>query len=45
MAIREIVKVGDDVLTKKCRPVENFDHKLHLLLDDMADTLKDANGA
>ena len=45
MAIREIVKVGDDVLTKKCRLVENFDHKLHLLLDDMADTLKDANGA
>lgn len=45
MAVREIVKVGDDVLTKKCRPVENFDAKLHKLLDDMADTLYDANGA
>lgn len=44
MAIREIVKVGDDVLTKKCRPVEKFDEKLHTLLDDMAQTLADANG-
>ena len=44
MAIREIVKIGDDVLTKKCRPVEKFDEKLHILLDDMAQTLAQANG-
>lgn len=44
MAIREIVKVGDDILTKKCRDVEVFDEKLHRLLDDMAQTLKAANG-
>lgn len=45
MAIRNIVKFGDDVLKKKCRPVEKFDRKLHQLLDDMQDTLYEANGA
>lgn len=44
MAIREIVKIGDDVLSKKCRPVENFDEKLHMLLDDMYETMNAANG-
>lgn len=45
MAIRNIVKFGEDVLTKECRPVEKFDRKLHQLLDDMQDTLYEANGA
>lgn len=45
MAIRNIVQFGDDVLKKECRPVEKFDHKLHQLLDDMEDTLYEANGA
>lgn len=44
MAIRNIVKFGDDVLKKECRPVEKFDRKLHQLLDDMQDTLYEANG-
>lgn len=44
MAYRNIVKRGDEVLTKKCRPVENFDKKLHLLLDDMAQTMYKAQG-
>ena len=44
MAIRNIVKEGDPVLTKKCRPVEKFDEKLAQLLDDMSDTLKKAGG-
>ena len=44
MAIRNIVKIGDDVLRKKCRPVEVFDAKLHALLDDMAETMHDAEG-
>ena len=35
---------GDEVLTKVCRPVENFDKKLHNLLDDMAQTMYKANG-
>ena len=45
MAIRKIVKKGDSVLSKTCRPVEKFDSKLHKLLDDMKETLIDANGA
>ena len=44
VAIRNIVKDGDPVLSKKCRPVEKFDEKLAQLLDDMADTLKKAGG-
>lgn len=45
MALREIVKFGDDILRKKCRPVTAFDQKLWTLLDDMRDTLKAADGA
>lgn len=44
MALRNIVTVGDSVLTKVCRPVTKFDKRLHMLLDDMAETLADANG-
>lgn len=44
MAIRNIVKIGDEILRKKCRPVEKFDEKLHVLLDDMHETLIAANG-
>ena len=45
MAIRNIVKLGDDVLTKKCRVVEKFDDRLSELVDDMFETLYAANGA
>ena len=45
MAIRNIVNDGDEILLKKSRPVEQFDEKLGQLLDDMRDTLKDAEGA
>ena len=44
MAIRNIVKEGDPVLQKKCRPVEKFDEKLWQVLDDMADTLRASGG-
>lgn len=44
MAIRNIVQVGDEVLRKKSLEVVDFDSKLHTLLDDMADTLKLAEG-
>ena len=45
MAIRNIVKIGDPILRKKSRKVENFDEKLWTLLDDMKDTLDLAQGA
>ncbi len=44
MAIRNIVLTGDDILTKKCRTFTEFNPRLHQLLDDMRDTLVDANG-
>lgn len=44
MAIREIVKKGDEVLGKKCHPVTQFDAKLHALLDDMGETVRAADG-
>ena len=44
MAKLKIVKVGDDVLRKKCRPVEEITPKILRLLDDMAETMHDANG-
>ena len=44
MALRNIVEKGDSVLAKHCRPVTDFNAKLHTLLDDMAETLIKANG-
>lgn len=45
MAIRNIVQLGDDVLRKRSYEVKDFDEKLHILLDDMKETLALAQGA
>lgn len=44
MAKRNIVKIGDDVLRKICRTQLTFDEKLHQTLDDMAETMYEAEG-
>ena len=44
MALRNILKEGEPTLNKHCRPVTDFNDRLHILLDDMADTLLEANG-
>lgn len=44
MALRRIVLQGEDCLTKVCRPVTDFDNRLHILLNDMTDTLLDSGG-
>lgn len=44
MAIRNIVKVGDDLLRKKSKPVHDFDENLWELLDDMKETMYKNNG-
>lgn len=44
MAIRNIVTTEDSVLRKKCRPIEKFDDRLFMLLDDMKETMYQANG-
>ena len=44
MAHRKIIEEGDSVLHKHCRPVTNFDSRLHELIDDMPETMYEANG-
>lgn len=44
MAIREVRQKDDEILHKKCKVVKNFDEKLHILLDDMYDTMKSHDG-
>ena len=44
MALRKILTQGDSALEKVCRPVEKFDRRLHILLDDMKETLVDSGG-
>lgn len=44
MALRTIVQKSDDVIRKTSRPVEKFDEKLHILLDDMKETLFNRGG-
>lgn len=44
MAKRNIVKLGDDILHKVCRTQLTFDERLHQVLDDMAETMYDADG-
>ena len=45
MALRTIVKKGDPILNKKCRVVTEYNERLHTLIDDMKETLADADGA
>ena len=44
MGLRKILTAKEPALHKVCKPVTNFDKKLHKLLDDMRETLIDANG-
>ena len=44
MPTLEIKKAGDPVLREKCQPINTFDRKLRLLLNNMADTMYKADG-
>ena len=44
MALRRIALQGEECLAKVCRPVTEFNGRLHTLLDDMKDTLLDSGG-
>lgn len=44
MALRNIRTLGDDILRKKCRPVDTIDERTLTLLDDMAETMYESNG-
>lgn len=45
MALRKIVEQGEDCLNKVCRPVTEFNRRLHNLMDDLVETLAEAGGA
>jgi peptide deformylase len=46
MSVREILKMGDPRLLRSAQPVVDFDSDvLHLLITDMLDTMRAANGA
>lgn len=45
MALRKIVEQGEDCLNKVCRPVTDFNRRLHILMDDLVETLAEAGGA
>jgi len=44
MAIRNIRTMGDSCLTKECKPITEMNHKLEILIEDMLDTMYEANG-
>ena len=44
MAKLKIVKIGDEVLRKVCRPVDKITPRTLTLLDDMVETMRAANG-
>lgn len=44
MGLRNILTDENPALHKVCKPVTNFDTKLHRLLDDMIETLEEAEG-
>ena len=44
MAKLKIRKVGDEALTKVCRPVDEITPRILTLLDDMTETMRDADG-
>ena len=44
MAIRNIRILGDEILRKKSRNVEQIDEKIEILIDDMLETMYENNG-
>lgn len=44
MALRNIREMGDDILNKKCKPVKEITERTLDLIDDMFETMYEANG-
>ena len=44
MAIRSIRKIGDSILEKKCKEIKEMTDKTRDLIQDMFETMYDANG-
>lgn len=44
MAIREVREIGDDILTKQCKPVPKMTLRTKILIHDMLDTMYEKEG-
>ena len=44
MAVRQIRVMGDEILTKKCKPVKEMTGRTMDLIEDMFETMYEANG-
>ncbi|MCI9447884.1 MAG: peptide deformylase [Lachnospiraceae bacterium] len=44
MAVRNIRQLGDEILTKKCREIKKMTPRIQELIDDMLETMYEANG-
>lgn len=44
MAVRQIRTIGDDILTKKCKPVKEMTERTLELIEDMFETMYETNG-
>ena len=44
MAVYNIVKIGDPVLRERAKPVTKINANIHKLLDNLKDTMYDADG-
>ena len=44
MAVRQIRVIGDEILTKKCKPVKEMTPRVRSLIQDMLETMYEANG-
>ena len=44
MAIRNIREMGDPILNKECKVVKEMNERTQILIDDMLDTMYEANG-
>ena len=44
MAVRKIRTIGDEILRKKCKPVKEITPHVRELIEDMLETMYEANG-
>ena len=44
MGIRQIRTIGDEILTKQCKPVKEMTPRIQQLIDDMFETMYESNG-
>ncbi len=44
MALRNIVLEGDPILRKRCRPVDQVNDRIRMVLDDMVETMRNSHG-